>query len=207
MATTTTYYGFDIPQSSDLVKDGATAIATLGQDIDTAMNTALGTKKSGLVLLNTTSFSGVSSVSLPADIFTSTYRNYFLLMTGVGSSATETDLFLRFRASGSDNSTANYSRWTYNRGGAAGNAQTLGATSHLVGSCANGGFQLIADILQPKVVANTILRATGHGYGSTSSMAYWVEAQFTATTSFDSCSIFPGSGTITGQYSVYARNE
>jgi len=36
MATTTTNYGWDIPQSTDLVKDGATAIATIGQDIDTA---------------------------------------------------------------------------------------------------------------------------------------------------------------------------
>lgn len=36
MATTTTNFGWDIPQSTDLVKDGATAIATLGQDIDTA---------------------------------------------------------------------------------------------------------------------------------------------------------------------------
>jgi hypothetical protein len=35
MATTTTNYGFDVPTSSDLVKNGATAIATLGQDIDT----------------------------------------------------------------------------------------------------------------------------------------------------------------------------
>ena len=37
MATTTTNFGFDIPQSTDLVKDGATAIAALGQDIDTAL--------------------------------------------------------------------------------------------------------------------------------------------------------------------------
>lgn len=37
MATTTTNFGWDIPQSTDLVKDGATAIAALGQDIDTAM--------------------------------------------------------------------------------------------------------------------------------------------------------------------------
>jgi len=36
MATVTTNFGWDIPQSTDLVKDGATAIATLGQDIDTA---------------------------------------------------------------------------------------------------------------------------------------------------------------------------
>jgi hypothetical protein len=37
MATTTTNFGWEIPQSTDLVKDGATAIAALGQDIDTAM--------------------------------------------------------------------------------------------------------------------------------------------------------------------------
>ena len=35
MATITTNYGFDVPTSSDLVKNGATAISTLGQDIDT----------------------------------------------------------------------------------------------------------------------------------------------------------------------------
>lgn len=37
MATTTTNFGWDIPQSTDLVKDGATAIAALGSDIDTSM--------------------------------------------------------------------------------------------------------------------------------------------------------------------------
>ena len=37
MATTTTNFGWDIPQSTDLVKNGATAIAALGQDIDTAL--------------------------------------------------------------------------------------------------------------------------------------------------------------------------
>ena len=37
LSTTTTNFGWDIPQSSDLVKNGATAIAELGQDIDTTM--------------------------------------------------------------------------------------------------------------------------------------------------------------------------
>ena len=37
MATTTTNFGWTIPQSTDLVKDGATAIATLGSGIDTSM--------------------------------------------------------------------------------------------------------------------------------------------------------------------------
>lgn len=37
MATTTPNFGWDIPQSTDLVKDGATAIAALGTDIDSAL--------------------------------------------------------------------------------------------------------------------------------------------------------------------------
>lgn len=37
MATTTTNFGWTIPQSTDLVKDGATAIATLGSGVDTTM--------------------------------------------------------------------------------------------------------------------------------------------------------------------------
>jgi hypothetical protein len=41
MATTTTNNGWDIPQSSDYVKLGADAIATLGQDIDTSVGTGL----------------------------------------------------------------------------------------------------------------------------------------------------------------------
>ena len=34
MATTTPNFGFDVPTSTDYVKDGATAIETLGDDID-----------------------------------------------------------------------------------------------------------------------------------------------------------------------------
>lgn len=37
MATTTTNFGWTVPQSTDLVKDGATAIATLGSGVDTTM--------------------------------------------------------------------------------------------------------------------------------------------------------------------------
>jgi hypothetical protein len=41
MATVTTNNLWDIPQSTDFVKDGATAIANLGQDIDTSVGTGL----------------------------------------------------------------------------------------------------------------------------------------------------------------------
>ena len=38
MATTTARFGWDIPQSTDLVKNGATAISTLGTDIEDSLS-------------------------------------------------------------------------------------------------------------------------------------------------------------------------
>ena len=60
----------------------------------------------GLVLINTTSFSGVTSISLPAATFSATYDNYKLYFSGViatGASA----VLGRLRVGGADNSTAN----------------------------------------------------------------------------------------------------
>ncbi len=75
---TTTNYGWTTPDDTALVKDGAAAIRTLGSSIDTSLNTALGTKKAGLVLLNTTSFSGVASQSIN-DVFSATYNHYLIV--------------------------------------------------------------------------------------------------------------------------------
>jgi hypothetical protein len=77
MATTTTNYGFDIPQSTDLVKDGATAIAALGQDIDTAfagltVNAQTGTtytavKADGLNAIVTMDNASANTFRIPTD--------------------------------------------------------------------------------------------------------------------------------------------
>jgi len=77
MATVTTNYGFDIPQSSDLVKDGATAIALLGQDIDTAfaglvVNAQTGTtytavKADGLNSICTMDNAAANTFRIPTD--------------------------------------------------------------------------------------------------------------------------------------------
>ena len=77
MATTTTNFGFDIPQSSDLVKNGATAIAELGQDIDTkfaglSVNAQTGTtytavKADGLNQIVTMDNAAANIFSIPTD--------------------------------------------------------------------------------------------------------------------------------------------
>jgi hypothetical protein len=77
MATTTTNFGFDIPQSSDLVKNGATQIALLGQDIDTTfagltVNAQTGTtytavKADGLNAIVTMDNGSANTFRIPTD--------------------------------------------------------------------------------------------------------------------------------------------
>jgi len=63
---TTTKMAIPYPSSTDLVKDGATNMGSMATQIDA---------KTGLILLNTTSFSAVSSQSIN-DVFSATYDHY-----------------------------------------------------------------------------------------------------------------------------------
>lgn len=129
MATTTTNFGWDIPQSTDLVKDGATAIATLGQDIDTAFVDLKGgttgqflakASNTDLDYSWTTATSGgwtlISSGSLSGNVYTvssipSTYKDIrFVMMNGSASGGGV--LFLRLNG----DSATNYYYSTINSG-------------------------------------------------------------------------------------------
>jgi hypothetical protein len=101
MATVTPNYSWPVPTSTDLVKDGATAIEALGDAIDA---TVFALPSAGLTLINTTSFSGVASQSIN-DVFSTTYDNYLVLVEGVGSGASS-DLNFRLRVGGADASGA-----------------------------------------------------------------------------------------------------
>jgi len=208
MATTTTYYGFDIPQSSDLVKDGATAIATLGQDIDTAMNTALGTKKSGLVLLNTTSFTNVTSQSFN-NVFSANYDNYRIMFNNIINVSVSGAIALRLRSSGTDNSSNNYMRQY-----ASFNSTTVSAaratnqTSWGEICYTNTGNDQNAwiDIYSPFNTQYTNALQMGNSSGSGNvlfiNQAYGVNV----TTSYDGFTVI-NSQSMTGSVSVYGYNK
>ena len=74
---TTTNYGFEIPDDTDLVKDGALAMRDLGQDVDTTLATALNANDyAGLVLVKKqTVGSAVSSVTVTS-CFNANFENY-----------------------------------------------------------------------------------------------------------------------------------
>ena len=61
----------------------------------------------GLTFLTSATFTTATSVSLPNSTFTSAYRNYRFILSLTGLTA-DADFTLRFRASGTDDSTNNY---------------------------------------------------------------------------------------------------
>ena len=94
MATTTPNYGWDVPTSTDYVKDGATAIETLGDDIDATLYTALGGAYPGLRLVKKQTIgSAVASVNVTS-AFSATYTNYLIIISGGAASVTNT-LYLK----------------------------------------------------------------------------------------------------------------
>jgi hypothetical protein len=83
MATTTPNYGWPVPTSTDLVKDGAVAIEALGDAIDA---TVFGLPSGSLIKINTTTFSAVATQNFPS-VFSATYDSYLIVFTFSGSTS------------------------------------------------------------------------------------------------------------------------
>ena len=147
---TTTNYGWTTPDDTALVKDGASAIRSLGSAIDTSMFT---TNKAGLVHINTTSFSAVASQSIN-DVFSSTYDNYRIVLEI--ASASGCDLNFRYRVSGADNSTANYHRqYISGTSTTVAAARTGSATSYGIATLDSNRNFIIIDLANPFLTVNT----------------------------------------------------
>ena len=185
----------------ELQNSSGTVVAGLNQD-----GVWSGTAEPGLVLLNTTSFSAVSSQSIN-DVFSATYKNY-LINTDI-----KTDQFrtvnMRFRVAGSDNSTANYTYQTLFAGGTSvtgtrSTGQTSFIYSYLDGE---GPVGVITQIFNPFASERTVIMTKSNSF----SQAVIENANFTgvfaATTSFTGFSLLPSAGTMTGTVRVYGYNQ
>ena len=207
MATTTPNYGWTVPTSTDLVKDGATAIETLGDAIDASMNTALGTKKAGMVLLNTTSFSGVSTQSVNS-VFSATYTNY-RLMFNFRVATGEAEARFRLRASGTDDTGGNYifSLQGLGANGTAYNSNGVGTTYINLSRAGGNGLGLtVVDIANPFVAQRTTTVASASADGSTTLFKDNSAGLVTTTTLYDGFTIFPSASTLSGRVETYGYN-
>ena len=205
---TTANYSWTTPDDSSLVKDGASAIRALGTAIDTSMNTALGTKKAGMVLLNTTSFSAVASQSVTSQ-FSATYDNYRIV---VALSAGSTGQF-RFdlRNGGTDITATNYSNGgLLMRATAANanfNANGVDAWRMVEGLTTAGNIGLSMDLISPFKTETTKMNYVATGQDATSISGYVGGGLYNATTSADGFTILITAGTMTGTVSTYGYNK
>ena len=201
---TTTNYGWTTPDDTALVKDGAAAIRTLGSSIDTSLNTALGTKKAGMVLLNTTSFSAVASQSVN-DVFSATYDNYLIQLTLSGS--TTDDVNMRMRVGGSDNSSTNYVRSYFSQSSTSLTGQLIsGETSFRQVARMRSGQSNFSQmtIINPFATAHTtIIQDNTDQVGTVNLLQTRIMHTMTVTTSYTGFTVIAASGNITGSVSVF----
>ena len=208
MATTTPNNGWPVPTSTDLVKDGATAIEALGDAIDTTLGVY---QASGLVKLNTTSFSSVSSVSFANDTFTTTYDNYRILFN-VSASSGAANINFRMRASGTDDSANaySYSGFQATAGSLIDNSavsQTLAKLGEVNNLYVNF-FYTSWDLFTPRLAVPT--KYTSMTFGGSTAGAYeghGLTGIHDVATAYDSLTVLASTGTITGSYSIYGYNK
>jgi hypothetical protein len=207
MATTTPNYGWAVPTSTDLVKDGATAIETLGDAIDASMNTALGTKKAGMVLLNTTSFSAVASQSFN-DVFSANYNYYRIIGSVIGS--TSLNIAIRLRVAGADNSAAEYRRQVLTVSNAALTpVRATGETSWpggLGSPTTTERNYCMLEIANPFISAYTTALKTDSDSSSGNINLNQASFGINNTASYTGFSAIASTGNITGTISVYGFN-
>ena len=267
MPTTTPNFGWSVPVSTDLVKDGATAIELLGDSIDaslvdlkggttgqalvkasgtdmdfswasidpltildakgdlitaTAADTparlAVGTNGQvltadstaatglkwaaaagggGLVKINTTSFSGVTTQSIN-NVFTSTYTNYKVIIH-LTSTAASGGLRFRFRASGTDNTANSYRMAIVYLD----NSSTVGttidtSTTFYYGNSNNTGGIKVADIIAPQTTDKTMITMQDAGYNNSQAAGFYHDV----ASSFDGFTIFT-SNTVNMAGTIY----
>ena len=211
MATTTPNYGWAVPTSTDLVKDGATAIETLGDAIDASMNTALGTKKAGMVLLNTTSFSGVATQSVN-DVFSATY-DFYKVVLNLTTITADGILTLRLRVGGTDVST-NYGNQTFyiNDDGTSGGFAAVSTGLQLCQIDLANNIALYSssvDIFGPFLTQRTTFQKQSHGVdvAATGIRSYVGGGFLNNATSYTGLTIFSTAGNITGKIQIYGYNQ
>jgi hypothetical protein len=195
MATTTPNYGWDVPTSSDYVKNGATAIETLGDDIDATLWTALGGNYPGLRLIKKQTIGTTVSTVSVTGAFSTDYENYLIIVSG-GAGSTTSRLRLTLGATATGYFWAVTGRsWS---SGTATYAQAQNTTSW--GSCGTAttnGINSNVTLFSPFTATRTAMKAEAVGISSVDEYQQGA-GYLDNTTSYTAFTFTPSVGTLTG---------
>ena len=172
--------------------------------------TAVG--NSGLVYVTEATAATAASLSVN-NCFSSTHVNYFIRWNGK-SSANDVAFSLRFRASGTDTSSADYkytNQQQYVGIGAVGVSGSNAATSISLGNISSSETDFHVQIANPQVAKISLIGSEGINVQTAYSNgidAYRAQGFLNNSTAYDGFTLFPASGTITGTVYVYGyRNS
>ena len=164
-----------------------------------------------MVLLNTTSFSGVASQVIPT-IFSATYENYKIVLTLTAASADAGQDF-KLRSGATDSSASYY----YGIQGltdanGANNMTNQNISSGFRYGTSDAGFGDFTaaefNLYKPFLAVRTIYSVIGHALNTSGVRFGFSGGGFhDAATSYDSINLVPSAGTISGKVSVYGFNS
>jgi hypothetical protein len=167
----------------------------------------------GLVLLNTTSFSGVASQAV--NPFSATYDVYRLVINITACTA-DAVIYLKMRSGSTDASSDAYQigRTTVTRTGTSGNVAqndstlgwNIGGVDFAIAN--NHAFGAVIDLHLPFAADDTVLNYVGHYAAADGSIigSSGAGVHFLAT-SYDGVNLIASAGNITGSISVYGYNK
>jgi hypothetical protein len=209
---TTTNYGWTTPDNTAYVKDGASAIRTLGSSVDTSLFSISGGKNVGHQFITSAALTG-SSVTV-ASAFSTNYDAYQLVFSNIRTtSGQNTQLQMGTTNTGyyqtelvaaagyaTASGTANY---TNTNNGA---QFTTGIICGTTTSETSGG---VVNIINPFLTTSTVMQSMGVDARTTGLGPRLTNGFHSGATSFTSFTVIAGGGTFsTGTVRVYGlRNS
>ena len=181
------------------------------QYYDGAVWATVGPTQSGLVFISGATFTTQATVSMPAGTFTSTYKNYKVMLDITASSASGQILSVRVNSAGSPLTTAIYngSRITPDVNGNSAVTASNGATSFNANALFNTSAGSLAFEVFQAADAGLLTEFTAQGTGLSPTSHYCATyggCVITTAAAHDGLTFFV-SGTISGQYRVYGYSE
>lgn len=189
---TTTNYSWTTPDNTAYVKDGASAIRTLGSSVDTTLFTALGGAYPGLRLIKKQTIgSAVSSVTVTS-AFSATYDAYRIIISG-GVCSASPNLALKLGASATSYLNSLF-LITYSTAATGASAEAAGTAITWAGTGTTNSINMNIELTNPFLAKVTPYFGRFQG----GSQAGYTSGIHNVATSYTDFTITPSTGTLTG---------
>ena len=159
------------------------------------------TTASGSTLINTTTFSAVTSISIDS-LFSSTYDNYQIVFTTTTTSA-GADIKMKLRSGGTDNSSNDYfTQVSYLQSGGLTNLSGTSTTGFFIAAATNILTTSIINLSNPNLATSTKSGVFSTMGGTNQRYTFGGFYKQNAT-AFTGLSMITDAPTMTGQISIY----